>query len=170
MSVDLAAAAVGAGAALLGAAVAGGASLVVERSRGRSAAAAQRRNDLLAACAEFSASIALIRSYSYRVATDQGVDPQIDAKIEEAVDRARVGCERLRLLVQSRNTQKAAREALRHVYAVWKEARDGSDPRAADYPGMSPSRRLRGALTTLYVGVRRETGMPTPEDVFVDLD
>ena len=138
----------------------------MEGKRSKAAAEAARREELLTACADFSASVVLVRSYSYRLDTDQDVS----AKLEEALDHARVACERLRLLVRAPNVQKAARLALRHAYAVWKEAADGVDPRSIEYPGVGPNARLRNALTELYVGVRRETGMPAPEDVFVELD
>jgi hypothetical protein len=60
--------------------------------------------------------------------------------------------------------------ALRHAYAAWKLVETGKDPRAAEYPGVAPDKRLRDELTRLYVGVRTELGVPNPDDVFEELD
>lgn len=166
VDIQVASAVVGAGAALIGAGVAGGVNLRVEKRRTEAAERAARRQDLLRASAEFTASVTSVRSLSYRVAAD----PAVDASIVEAMDRARVECERLRLLLESKETQKAARQAQRHAYAVWLLARDGVDPRADQYPGQSPGQRLRASLTQVYIGVRRETGSAAPQDVFESLD
>ncbi|MGL5808873.1 MAG: hypothetical protein ACRCYQ_02890 [Nocardioides sp.] len=166
MDVEVAAAAVGAMAALLGAGVAGGISIWIESRRSAAVDRAVRRNDLLESCAAFTGSITMVKSLSYRVAEE----PSVDAAIVEAMDRARIECERLRLLLESRDTQEAARLALRHAHAVWRHARDGVDPHADRYPGEDPLRRLRAALTRLYVGVRTETGSAAPTEVFDELD
>jgi hypothetical protein len=60
--------------------------------------------------------------------------------------------------------------ALRHLWAVWHFAEYGTDPRATEFKGQSPHTRLRQQLTELYVGVRRETGIKHPEDVFEELE
>ena len=86
------------------------------------------------------------------------------------MERARVECERLRLLLESKDTRRAERLAQRHAWAVWRFARDGIDPRADQYPGESPIQRLRVALTQLYVGVREEIGTPAPQEVFKSLE
>jgi hypothetical protein len=166
LATEVYAAAFGATAALLGAVVGGGANLLVEHKRARQARRDLLRNDLLKTCSEFTGAVTRVRSLSHRVKTNPGVD---DA-ISDALDQARVECERLRLLLRSTDTQMAARLALRHVYAVWKYEKDGVDPRANDYPGQGPYQRLRAALTKLYVGVREETGAEAPQDVFEELD
>jgi hypothetical protein len=94
----------------------------------------------------------------------------VETAIRAGMDEARAGCERLRILLTEMETQRAARLALRHAYAIWKTAETGVDPRAAQYPDKNPHVRLREELTHLYVGVRRELGVSQPENVFVDLD
>jgi hypothetical protein len=120
---------------------------------------------LRTACSDFTAAIASVRSNSYHLS----IDPSAGAAIRLSMDEARAGCERLRILVSSSDTQRAARMALRHTYAIWKLAETGSDPRAAQYPEKLPAQRLREELTKLYRGVRRELGVLQPDDVFEDL-
>jgi len=81
-----------------------------------------------------------------------------------------VGCEQLRLLLDDKSTQRAARLALRHAYAVWVTAQSGVDPREAESKGKRPEKRLREELTKLYVGVRTELGVEHPTDVFEELE
>jgi hypothetical protein len=157
---------IGAGAALSGATLAGGTSLAIERLRARESAREAHRGELRSACSEFTSAIARVRSNSYHLNHDTAAKKALLSALEEA----RVGCERLRILLSDKATQQAARMVLRHTYAVWKLAEDGADPRAAEYPGKEPEVRLREELTHLYVGVRRELGLANPEDVFEDLD
>jgi alkylation response protein AidB-like acyl-CoA dehydrogenase len=157
--------AVAAVAALIGTGVGAGVTLTVEWIRARAGDRASRRDALLAACTGFTAAVARTRSLCYDL--DQpGAKERVRAQLEEA----RVECERLRLLADSRETQKAARMALRHLWAVWHLAERGTDPRAHQFPDATPWKRLRTELTALYVGVRRETGSSHPEDVFEELD
>ena len=149
--------------ALSGTALGGLVALSVEWLRGKNDVRAARRDALLRSCSDLTASLTRARSMSYSLAT-----PGHKERAWDAIGDARVECERLRLLLESKQTQEAARMALRHIYAVVKEAESGVDPRAAQYPGTTPHSRLRQSLTDLYVGVRRETGARNPEDVFED--
>jgi hypothetical protein len=151
---------IGAGAAIVGGGVAGAVSFVVERERSQAAGVETRRAALRSACSDFTAAIARVRHQSYSLPAD------LDAQrlLVQAFEEARIGCERLRILIISRTTQRAARLALRHAYAVWKLAETGVDPRAAIYPDETPHQRLRKELTVLYVGVRQELGVPNPEE------
>lgn len=165
MDSTIVAGAVGASAALLGGGLASGTALWVERQRTREIAREARRQELQSACAEFTAAIACVRSNSYLLHDDATAEKALNAAMEEA----RVGCERLRILLSDKTAQQAARLALRHAYAVRKAAETGTDPRADEYPGKKPNVRLREELTRLYVGVRTELGVAHPEDVFEDL-
>jgi alkylation response protein AidB-like acyl-CoA dehydrogenase len=156
---------VAAAAALIGAVVVAGVTLAVERLRARAADRASRRDALLSACTNFMAAVARTRSLCYDL--DQ---PEAKKRVHAQLEEARVECERLRLLADSSETQKAARMALRHLWAVWHLAEHGTDPRADQFPDARPWKRLRTELTALYVGVRRETGSSHPEDVFEELE
>jgi hypothetical protein len=94
--------------------------------------------------------------------------PEVKQQVRIHLDDARVEVERLRLLIESRATQEAARMALRHLWAVWHLAEHGTDPRANEFPDETPRFRLRKALIELYIGVRREIGSKYPQDVFAD--
>ncbi|MCP2340495.1 hypothetical protein [Actinomadura rupiterrae] len=71
--------------------------------------------------------------------------------------------EQIRLL-GSRDLQIAARWMLRHAYAVVTETRDGSDPRAAEYPN-PPYERLVEAVQQFRIEARRQLRVETPEDI-----
>ena len=150
--------------ALAGTALGGMVALGVELVKGRNDERADRRNALLRSCSDFTAHLTRIRSLCYNLD-----GPGNRARVQTAIEDARVECERLRLLLESKQTQEAARMAVRHIYAVWSLADKGADPRADEYPGTSPSSRLRESLTAVYIGVRRETGSRHPEQVFVEL-
>jgi hypothetical protein len=179
---------IGASAALLGASIGGFVSVWVERIRSHAANVARRREELIKACSAFTAAITRAKYLAYRDRkppptpsrrpmkrstrfwTKPVSKPPPDEAINEVLDQARVECERLRILLDHKDVQEAARLALRHIYAVWMVERDGVDPRAAEYRGQSPSDRLRSALTTLYIGVRAQAGVERPEEVFEELD
>lgn len=155
---------VGASAALLGGGLASGTVLWVERQRTRESAREARRQELGTACSEFTAAISRVRSHTYHM-QDEATAKALNAAMADA----RVGCERLRILLSDSASQRAARLALRHAYAVCKVAETGIDPRASQYPDKQPHVRLREELTRLYVGVRTELGVAHPEDVFEGL-
>jgi hypothetical protein len=155
---------VGAITALAGTGLGACVTLAVEPIRARNAASAARREALLKSCSDFTAAVARVRSQSHGLAKR----PEEQTRVLASMEDARVECERLRLLIDASDTQRAARMVVRHLYAVWKLGLDGVDPRAERYPDDPPHARLRRELTILYVGVRRETGSSTPEDVFED--
>ncbi|WP_426503864.1 hypothetical protein ACPPVO_40445 [Dactylosporangium sp. McL0621] len=152
--------------ALSGTVIGAGLTLAMELVRARIGDRASRRNALLASCSSFTAAVARMRS----LCAELDVDPANRERARLQLEEIRVECERLRLLLDDRTTQRAARLALRHVYAVWQLAAEGVDLRAEQYPGQAPNERLRAALTDLYVGVRRETGSRAPEAVFAELE
>jgi hypothetical protein len=153
---------IGAATTLLGTVVGAGVAVAIEWLKARTADRAARRDALLNACSSFTAAVARARSLCYQF----NERPEAKDEVHVHMNDARADCERLRLLIETKETQEAARMAVRHLYAVWKLAVTGVDPRAADWPGTTPSSRLRASLTQLYIGVRRETGSDNPEDVF----
>ncbi len=57
--------------------------------------------------------------------------------------------------------------ALREIWAVWKQADTGVDPRAVEFTE-DPWTRYHTQLRMLLIGVRRELGLKKPEDVFLE--
>jgi len=153
---------IGAATTLLGTIVGGGLAVTLEFVKARTADRAARRDALLNACSSFTAAVARAQALCYQF----NERPEAKGEVHVYMNDARADCERLRLLIEAKETQEAARMAVRHLYAIWKRAITGVDPRAADYPGTTPSSRLRASLTQLYIGVRKETGSDNPEDVF----
>jgi hypothetical protein len=153
---------IGAATTLLGTIAGGGVAITLEFVKARTADRAARRDALLNACSNFTASVARARSLCYQF----NERPEAKAEVNVHMNDARADCERLRLLIEAKEAQEAARMVVRHLYAIWKHADTGVDPRAAQYPGTTPSSRLRGSLTQLYIGVRREIGSDNPKDVF----
>lgn len=96
-------------------------------------------------------------------------NPAVEGAARAALEEARVSCERLRILLDDKEAQQAARLALRHAYAVLKRAQTGKDPRADQFSD-EPNVRLRKQLTLLYSGVRSELGMAHPDAVYEDPD
>jgi hypothetical protein len=82
---------------------------------------------------------------------------------------ARARYETLRLL-GSRETQRAGRMALRHAWAMWRQAETGDDPRSDEYRGDPPWRRYHRELLALLISIRRDLGLPDPDDVFAEPD
>jgi hypothetical protein len=162
---DAAAIWVGTATTLLGAVIGSGVTLATEAIRARGARRERRDEALLTACAEFAAGVARLRSTSYGLRER----PADHARAEAYLEDARVGCERLRLLLEAKDGQLAARLALRHLYAVWQVGLGQEDPRASQYPGRSPEVRLRSALNDLYVAVRLQIGSRAPGELMESL-
>jgi hypothetical protein len=157
----------------------------MERLKAQAETDRRRQDALRTACADFTAALVrirhlawLLRSHPTRSGLRALLAPRQQDKVlerlEAAHEDARVGFERLRLLSGSLATQEAGRCALRHAYAVRKQAETGVDPRAHEYrskspgdpPPPSPGERFNRELQNLYVAVRTELDVPTPEDVF----
>jgi hypothetical protein len=73
--------------------------------------------------------------------------------------------QQLRLLSNSLALQEAARYSLRHVWAVWKLAEDGIDPRRQDYDE-PPGKRLDNCLEEFYREVRRELQLESADAIY----
>jgi cell division protein FtsL len=135
-----------------------------------------RRDELRRVTSECLAALLAVATLSRelkrrRKASPAGdVDAEVTARIEAQRLIARVGVEQLRLLCNATPAQGMARYALRHNYAIYHEARTGTDNRASEYPGTTPSQRFEFALHWLYVEVRRELGVKDPDATFRQLD
>ncbi len=90
-------------------------------------------------------------------------------KVAEAQENLRVTVEQLRL-VGNKRVQVAARTVLHHGYAVVLQYTEDRDPRAEQYPGVLPVRRLNDALQEFYRAVREQLRAPDHADVLHDDD
>jgi hypothetical protein len=170
---------------VVGAFLAGTFALVTEQRKGRGEVKRRRQDALRVACSDFTAALVRIRYLSWTLeehprpgpaddvpASRARADATRDAVLERiraSEEEARIGFERLRLVSGTKATQENARLALRHIYAVWRKAETGKDPRADDpdpeYRG-EPRDRFNRRLDGLYVAVREELDVPDPENVY----
>ncbi|ODB77506.1 MULTISPECIES: hypothetical protein [Micromonospora] len=118
--------------------------------------------------AAFVASARTLRHLAEHPSRSESEDGHRKA-LDEAHQGMRVACEQLRLLGNLR-VQSAARLVTRHAYAVRARAEQCLDPRAAEYPSMSPTARLNDALQEFYRAVRAQLGAEDPETVLHDDD
>ena len=88
--------------------------------------------------------------------------------MHDAHREARVHYERLRLTAASPDVQRVARHVLRYAYGMLRQI-EGKPPRA-DEQESGPLRMLHTSLMTLYAEVRREIGIPRPDDVYEEPD
>lgn len=80
--------------------------------------------------------------------------------------QARAEFEKLRLLLESKTTQEAAWKTVRLAYVLRQGAERGLHPRSGG-PDSSWA-RVQKELEALLLGVRRELGVPKPEDLFME--
>jgi hypothetical protein len=127
-----------------------------------------RREQVRSACADFASSLARVRELGIQLFEPRFDSPQDWESIREAHLEARAHYERLRLTSSSRAVQEAGRRATRYAFGVMLQSA-GKAPREDE--------RERGALTLLndslidlYAAVRRELGLPHPDDVYREPD
>jgi hypothetical protein len=123
-------------AALIGTGVGAGTALGVEWVRGRAGDRASRRDALLAACSSFTATVARTRSLCYDLE-----EPDAKRRVRAQMEEARAECERLRLLIDASETQRAARMASGR-YGTWLSVAAIHEPRSTRV-------RLRGVVCAL---------------------
>ncbi len=140
--------------------------IAVESMRSRREQHQRRTDALRVACAAFTSTLARIDLLSSAV-KDSGHRDGVLQQLRDLQLQARSEYETLRLLLDSEATQRAGRMALRHAWALWKQAETGVDPRASEYSD-PPWARYHRELRGLLVGVRRELGLTDPEAVFVE--
>ena len=139
--------------------------LAVELARSRAEDARSHREALRLACADFTAAVA--RMVNLAIQLKDPDSAHID-KMREAHVEARVNYERLRLISGSRDVQEAGRHVLRYKFGLLRRA-EGKSPRY-DELERSPRILLQDWLLRLYVEVRKEIGVPRPQDVYREPD
>jgi hypothetical protein len=127
-----------------------------------------RREQLRSACADFASSLARLRELGLQLFEPRFDSPQGWESIREAHLEARAHYERLRLTSSSRDVQEAGRRALRYAFGVMLQAA-GKDPREDERERGSLA-LLNDSLIDLYAAVRRELGLPHPDDVYREPD
>lgn len=127
-----------------------------------------RRDNLRLICADFATAVAQIKELACQVIEKRAdSDPHAWVSINKAHLEARGHFESLRL-ISSFQVQESGRLTLRYAYGLMQEA-EGKPPRE-DEKEQGPLKLFYINLTQLYIAVRRELGIPHPEDVFLDPD
>jgi hypothetical protein len=127
-----------------------------------------RRDNLRLICADFATAVARIKELACEVIEKRAdSDPDAWTSINKAHLEARSHFEGLRL-ISSFQVQQSSRLTLRYAYGLMQEA-EGKPPRE-DEKEQGPLKLFYKSLTELYIAVRRELGIPNPEDVFLDPD
>ena len=137
--------------------------LAIELVRSRTNDLRSRREALRLACADFTAAVARIWNLSFEVRSEHAT-PELMNSMRDTHREARVLYERLRLTAVSQDVQKAGRHALRYAYGLLRQA-EGKALRE-DEQQRGPLIMLDESLMSLYAAVRREIGMPHPDDVY----
>ncbi|SRR6266487_1807398 len=91
-------------------------------------------------------------------------DEQLMRHFDEIHQQVRVSVERIRIL-GSAELQLAARNVLRSVYSRRLLLQGNPDPYAQEYPGISPSDRLRQHLLVFYKAIRRQLCVSKAQEV-----
>jgi len=128
-----------------------------------------RREELRQACVDFAAALARLRELGILlIAPRADSDPQGWNSIRESHLAARTHYERLRLTSSSRDVQEAGRRALRYAFGIILQA--GGKPPRDDERERGPLSLLNDSLIELYAAVRRELGLPRPDEVYREPD
>jgi hypothetical protein len=135
--------------------------LVVELARNRTQDKRSRREALKLASADFTAAVT--RMINLALEFRDPDESRINLMYETHRD-ARVCYERLRLIAISKNVQEAGRYVLRYTFGLLCEAENL--PRRDDERERGPRLLLNDWLMTFYVEVRREIGIPQPENIY----
>lgn len=139
--------------------------LAIELVRNRATDMRSRHEDLRLACADFSAAVTRIINLALEFKDPDTVRINL---MYETHREARVGYERLRLIATSRDVQETGRYVLRYAFGLLREAE--GIPRRDDELERGPRLLLQDWLMKFYVAVRREIGVPQPENVYREPD
>jgi hypothetical protein len=151
--------------ALLGTLVGVLGTLTVELTRSRTENIRFRREAIRLASADFTAAVTRIINLVLEFSNPDIT--RIDS-IYEAHREARACYERLRFMATSNEVQEAGRYVIRYAYGLLREAQNL--PRRDDELERGPRLLLNDWLITFYVEVRRELGIPRPENVYREPD
>lgn len=139
--------------------------LTVELTRNRAADKRSHREALRIACADFTAAIARTINLAAEL---QDPDPTDIKRMHDADVEVRAGYERLRLISGSQDVQEAGRHVVRYAIGLLRQA-EGRPPRS-DELERRPRLLLQDWLIRLYVAVRKEIGVPHPQEVYREPD
>ncbi|WP_040829689.1 hypothetical protein [Nocardia jiangxiensis] len=87
--------------------------------------------------------------------------------IEEKHRELRALFEQLRL-IGGKQLQESARLIIHHCYAVRAVAEGKPDPRATDYPGMTPTAPVADVTQAFYTAARNQLGVRDPDIILQD--
>lgn len=139
--------------------------LAVELARSRATDKRSHREALRLACADFTAAVARMVNLAIEL---KDPDSTHINKMHEAHLETRVCYERLRLISGSRDVQEAGRYVLRYTFGLLRRA-EGKQPRH-DELERGPRMLLQDWLMRLYVEIRKEIGVPHPQEVYREPD
>ena len=137
--------------------------LVVEAQRGRLGDDRARRAALRLTAADFADAVIRMKELTF-----QSMDTPRDESTWKAAHQthaeARAQYERLRFVTNSRGVQKAGRHVLRYSWGIMLKAA-GHPPRD-DERDSDPVILSYNWLLDFYAAVRRDLGLPRPDDVY----
>ena len=151
--------------ALAGTAVGILGTLLTDGLRARREDVRARRDALLRVCTEFIAAVSRLRNVAFNI-SEHPDEPGIRDRARQANEDVRVCYEQLRLLTGSVKAQEAGRRALRYAFGLQRAA-EGLPPRD-DERERGPMVMLQGSLLKLLAEVRREAGIPNPDDLWAE--
>jgi hypothetical protein len=134
---------------------------MMERARSRTELRTRWDPALKEACVEFSAAVRRILELSE---TSHAQREHAIAAVTETHGRLQRYMTEIRLL-GGPEVQLAARHVVRHAWAVQMTLIDGVDPRARDYPAVSPRERTLVSLFRFYLAARRQLRMPEADSL-----
>jgi hypothetical protein len=137
--------------------------LGAEATRARSEDKRSRRDLVRLACADFTAAVTRTRTLAFKLREDPA-DRSLYDRMRQADEEARVYYERLRLVTTSRKAQEAGRRALRYAFGL--QLRAQALPPREDERDRGPLALLHDSMVDLFAEIRRETGIPNPDDLY----
>jgi hypothetical protein len=135
--------------------------MIGERLRARAALGTRWDMSLEQACAEFAATVRRILDLAERSTL---VHPDLAESMYREHRHLQCLLTKIRLLAGGQ-IQLAARQIVRHTWALQLSTITGADPRASDYPSRDPRERTISSLFDFYHAVRRQLQVPDADDV-----
>jgi hypothetical protein len=141
--------------------------VMVEWVRARTENSHARYEAIRLACADLISTLARLKEHAFELISTPG-DPALMSALRDAHAEARGHYERLRLTASSKEAQQAGRCAIRYAYGLIRQI-EGKQPRE-DESERGPVWMMHQAVMDLCAAVRRETGVPKPDDMFREPD
>jgi hypothetical protein len=141
--------------------------VLVELVRARTEGSQARCEAIRLASADLISALARLKEHAFELISTPG-DPALVSTLRNTHAEARGHYERLRLAASSKEAQRAGRCAIRYAYGLIRQI-EGKPPRE-DEIERGPALMMHQAVMDLCVAVRRETGVPKPDDMFYEPD